>query len=387
MHVTCLDGTDKGMLQEVDAVITRFMEERKIPGGAVAAAYQGRTVLARGYTLQEDPPGLIQPTSLFRIASVSKPLCAVAVLRLVDDRRLSLEDRAYEVLGLDGRRQRELGPDPAEVSVLHLLQHQAGFDRSISLDPHSVDRAIAGELGKPLPISREDIVEYVTRRPLDFAPGTRYAYSNYGYQLLGHIVEKITGEEFTAFVKRAILEPLGIVGPRMGRTLAHLRAEGEVVYHSSNPNVFGNVMEENGSNAVPVQYGGYNLENMVSSGAWIASPVDLVRFACAFDDPAACPILSEDKVRAMFAPPIACRTSDTSYYACGWAVQEKEQGLETSHGGCLQGVASTLRRRPDGVTFCALFNRREETSPSSWDVDGALNAVFDAMAPEDWPAV
>lgn len=387
LTVADLDSSPPALLSVFDDAMREFMLLRDIPGGALAVSLAGRLLLGRGYTLHEDASGPILPTSLFRIASVSKPLAAAATLRLVQEGKLKLSDSVYDILGLRPHGARVDDRDPRRITVLHLLQHQGGWDRSVSFDPHSVDRAIAGRFGKHLPISREDIVAFVTEHPLDFAPGTRYAYSNYGYQLMGHIVEKLSGMEYTAFVKKEILAALGITRPRQGRTLAEYRAEGEVVYHSSNPNVFGNVMLPDGGNDAPVAYGGYNLENMVTSGGWISSPVDLVRFASALGSPAACPFLDASHLDLMFAPPAANAWPDGAYYACGWVVRPSSAGIDASHSGCLQGVAATLRRRPDGVVFCALFNRREETTPFSWDIDPALNAAIDGIAGGSWPDV
>src|SRR5512138_168981 len=101
-------------LPELDAVVTAFMRERDIHGGSLSVAREGRVVFARGYTLHEDPSGPIQPASLFRIASVSKPLCAVAVLQLVERGKLGLQDSVYELLGLQPLAG--AGPDPMRIT-------------------------------------------------------------------------------------------------------------------------------------------------------------------------------------------------------------------------------------------------------------------------------
>src|SRR5262249_42242212 len=115
--------------------------------------------------------------------------------------------------------------------VLRLLQHLGGWDRSRSSgDPMFDDAAIAGALGRRLPIGRADIVEYVTARGLDRAPGTRYAYSNYGYLLLGEVIERITGTAYGPYVRDTVLAPLRIGRMRLARTL--VPARGEVPYFS-----------------------------------------------------------------------------------------------------------------------------------------------------------
>src|SRR5690606_2394703 len=115
---------------------------------------------------------------------------------------------------------------------------------------------------------------------------------------------------------------------------------------------------------VPRQYGGANLEGYEAHGGWIASAVDLVRFATAFNDPAKSPLLSKESIELMWsAPPGSVGHDDKgrprkAYYGCGWKVaNEGEHSVPTiQHGGLIMGGETTLVRRCDGVTWCVLFN-------------------------------
>ena len=155
--------------------MTRFCEENKVPGAALAVAYQNRLVYARGFGLadeqQRDP---VRPRSLFRIASISKPFTSAAVLQLVERGRLKLEDRVVDVLevSLDGVRVPPSDARLRQVTIRHLLQHLGGWDRGKSFDPMFRPVRIARELHRAPPAGPDLIIPYMWRLPLDFTPGS-----------------------------------------------------------------------------------------------------------------------------------------------------------------------------------------------------------------------
>ncbi|MCY4027371.1 MAG: serine hydrolase [Acidobacteria bacterium] len=252
-----------------------------------------RTSVATGKTL-------VHPTSLFRIASVSKPITAVAVLRLVQDRQLDLSARLTDVLSLAPPPGQARDRTLSTVTVLNLLQHLGGWDRSSTFDPMYHDVEIADALDVPLPITKADIATFMTGQPLQYTPGTRYAYSNYGYNLLGQIIEVVTGMPYHHYVSRAVFHPLGVTKPVLGRTLRAHGFAGEVKYHTQ---WHGRSIADNCRTRVPICYGGFNMEHRDANGGWLASAVDLVRFASTFDRPATSPVLNPASVRRMFALP------------------------------------------------------------------------------------
>ena len=144
---------------------------------------------------------------------------------------------------------------------------------------------------------------------------------------------------------------------------------------------------------VPFPYGGFCLEAMDAHGGWLASAVDLARFAAALDDPAQCPVLKKESLAKMYEPPAApvSRRDDgtlaDSFYACGWSVRPvgKDGRANYWHTGSLPGTATLLVRRWDGLSWAALFNQRSEDAalPDS-AIDGALHRAADAVS--EWPA-
>lgn len=361
-------GVEDPHLASFDRLMIKFCKEHKIPGAALAVAQGTRLVYARGFGLadveQHEP---VRPRSLFRIASISKPFTAAAVLQLVERGKLELDELVVDLLDvrLDGVKVIPKDPRLNKVTIRHLLQHRGGWDRDKSFDPMFRPFRIAREFRKTPPAGPDLIIPYMWSRPLDFDPGAREAYSNFGYCVLGRVIEKVSGIPYEVYVQKEVLAPLGIHDMRIGRTLLEGRAPGEVRYyvegeHKMARAVYGPRIGQQ----VPAPYGGFFNEALDAHGGWIATAPDLVRFVTAFDDPAHCPILNAASIKLMLAPPDGAAghrrngTPKKRYYACGWAVGHfGPQGATTIwHTGLLDGTASTLVRRFDGIAWAALFN-------------------------------
>lgn len=360
-------------LGDFESTVMGFMEQRAITCGSLAVTRNGRLVLARGYTWRAEPMPDTRPTSLFRTASVTKPITAAAVLRLLQEGRLNPGDRVAGLLRLNASAD----PRLADVTVLRLLQHLGGWSRDSSDDPMFGDLAIASALGRRLPIGQDDIVRYVSARRLDHAPGTAFAYSNYGYLLLGKIIERVTGRPYAEYVWKAVLAPLGIGRMRLGRTL--VAAPGEVPYFSQFKGT--TVMDPSGSQ-VAGPYGTFNQENNAFNCGWLASAVDLVRFARVYDG--VTPVLSPASVARAFAVPETGAGRRGRYYGCGWHVRPAAVGLTTWHSGSLPGTHTLLVRRFDGLAWAVMFDQRDDPSGERYrDIDAALHEAADDVG--TWP--
>nr|WP_242618980.1 serine hydrolase domain-containing protein [Actinomadura fibrosa] len=360
-------------LSGFDATMKSFMQARNVPCGQLAVVRKGKLLLSRGYTWSDQATLTAQPTSLFRIASLSKPITATAVLRLVQDGKLKLTDRAATLLGLSTTAD----PRLKDVTVLRLLQHLGGWDRDLSPDLMFQDAVIAKALGVPLPIKQANIMKYASGRKLDHAPGTAYAYSNYGYMLLGRIIEKASGLSYAAYVQQKVLGPRGVKRMKLGRTLT--KATGEVPYYST---ATGTTVFDNSGKKVPFPYGAFNLENMDAHGGWLGTAMDLTRFAGIYDGGTS--VLNAASISRAFAKPATGINADGYYYGCGWLVRPVTGGRNTWHDGSLAGTSTLLVRRYDGLTWAALFDQRQEGSaPSYSDIDAALHKAANAV--RTWP--
>lgn len=366
-----------------------FLKVRNIPGGALGVlrtweeSSEDRTYF-RGYG-SADAEGRIPvtPHSLFRIASISKPITAVAVLALADRGQITLDDRLLDHLDPDPLPSARRKPDPRweQITIRHLLQHTGGWDRDATFDPMFRSTSIATEAEQPGPADANTIIRYMRSQPLDFDPGTRIAYSNFGYCLLGRLIESVIGSTYESWVRETILLPLGITRMRIGASLPADRAPEEVHYHVAPGSLTTSVFPgDREGERVPAPYGGFHLEAMDAHGGWIASVEDLIRFARFLDRPERFSFLSPDLRQEISRPPEAPVARDdsgkirASFYGLGWMVRPKSKGANYWHTGSLPGTFSLLVRRWDGFSWVVLFNRRggSPDHPDS-EIDPALH--------------
>jgi CubicO group peptidase (beta-lactamase class C family) len=384
-----ISGLDRPELASFDTLMTTFLQGQQVPGAALAVTKDRRLVYARGFGWADrQRQQAVRPSALFRIASLSKPITAVAVLQLVERRQLTLDAKVWEVLKLS---------EPADarwkqVTIVHLLQHTGGWDRAKSFDPMFRSKRIAQTLNVSPPAEPHHIIDYMLGRPLDFDPGSRYARSNFGYCLLGRVIERVVGVAYERYVQRDVLAPLGVRHMRLGKTLPAERAAGEVVYYDAQdrtrPAAVGPIGEP-----VPLPYGAWSLEALDAPAGWIASAVDLVRFAAAFDVSATCPILRPESIATMFGRPAgpagyeADGTPKAVYYGCGWQVRPSSQQGEADawHFGRLDGTSALLARRYDGKNFAVLFNMSHgpDGQPLATKMAGTLHQAVDHV--HSWP--
>jgi N-acyl-D-amino-acid deacylase len=345
-------------LAAFDELMDRFVREQSVPGAGLAIAHRGQLRYARGFGLADRDTGApVRPTTRFRIASVSKPFTAVAILKLVEQRKLGVDDPVLPLLGHPAK-----DPRWARITVRHCLQHRGGWDRAISGDPISQTGKIFQTTGISPPHHPSLIVRHMLRQPLDFDPGARMAYSNLGYLVLGRIIEKISGVDYEDHVRAAVLKPLGLNSMKLGKATWADREPDEARYHTRD-NRKGLSLYDPFGQPVPVPYGTENFEGFEAHGGWIATATDLVRFADAFHDPAKSPLLKPETFALMQASPEGAAGHEedgkpkAAYYGCGWMVRPvKDDQANLWHAGLIAGSEALLVRRWDGWSWAVLFN-------------------------------
>lgn len=287
-----------------DELMEGLIRKWDVAGASLAVARGDKLMLARGYGLANREKAIrVEPTSLFRLASLSKTVTAVAVLKAVQDGRLELDDKVVPILGdLGPRAGRITDTRVADITVRHLLQHSAGFDRDRSGDvvfmPWAADAA-KRQRG-PLPPDCPTILRDALERKLDFTPGERFAYSNIGYCILGRVVERVAGTPYEIYVRQHVLSPVGATRMKVGRTLD--AADGEVTYYDHRGAKDVRAMPGLGLTSGPRPYGNFAMETMDSYGGWIGSTVDYLRFVLALDGRRGGPLLDRATLAAMNAP-------------------------------------------------------------------------------------
>ncbi|MGI8989675.1 MAG: serine hydrolase [Bryobacteraceae bacterium] len=376
-------------LESYDQIVPDLMARWNIPGASVAVVRDGHLVFARGYGYADRDQGVaVQPDSLFRIVSMSKPVTATAILLLMDQGKLSLDDKAFGILN---QFQPPAGktPDPRlkTITIRNLLQHSAGWDYSTDpVDPSDDFVRIANAVGGLPPASCEDQIRYMMGRPLDFTPGSKFVYYNFNYCVLGRVVEKITGQNYEEYVRANVLAPMGIHAMRIGRSLPENRAAGEVAYYDfpDSPNVAYAFPGLTGK--TPYPDGGFPLEQTDSFGGWIASAIDMTRFITSFDGRRGIAFLSPAARKAIEARPDIPDWAGSSYwYGLGWQISPQRVGATWTHNGTQNGSYGYMLRANDGMAWVVLFNSLPSDDETfSKEVSGEMQRAFDGVT--SWPS-
>ncbi len=353
-------------MESVDSVLRQLMTDWDIPGCAVAIVKDGRLVFARGYGYADQERGaLVQPDSHFRIASVSKQITAVAVLKLIEQGELDLDGKAFKILNdLKPPIGTRVDPRIYDITILDLLTHSGGWDvDALGYDPQiDLHRTAAVAVGEPWPADAETIIRYMMGQPLSFTPGTSFSYSNFGYNVLGRVIEAVTGRTYEDYVKYHILQPMGILGMRIGHTRLEERASGEVMYYDYPGG--GLTHSVFGGRRVSWPYGAWYLEAMDSHGGWIVSAIDMMRFVTHVDGhPDPKDILQSSTIEAMVSrPSLSYWSGSAYYYALGWNVRPKTVDANWWHTGSFDGSTCILVRAYNGLSWFAVVNTRPRNS-------------------------
>lgn len=332
----------------VDGVMRKF----DIPGLSMAIAYRGQLAYRQGFGVADRQTGeKVTPAHLFRIASLSKPITSVAIFTLIERGRLKLADKVFgagALLGVDYGNPSSDSFIP-DITIDQLLTHTTGGWPNDGQDPMFLNPAMS---------RRQLITSTLAHRPLPGPPGHKYAYSNFGYCVLGRVIEKVTGESYERFVRSQILERCGVSAMRIGASTLAKRAPKEVVYYG-----------RDGGNPYIL-----NVERMDAHGGWIASATDLVRFLVHVDGfPTVPDILQPATVRTMTTP-----SAVNSSYARGWAIRNPNW----FHTGSLPGTTTVMVRAGRGLCWAILTNSRGTRANSyggaidemAWQVVGQVRS-------------
>ena len=339
-----------------DASINRFMRYWGIRGGSFALMRNDSLLYAKGYGFANTQDSIpCEVRNIFRVASVSKLLTAVAVMHLEETGQLSTQDFVF---GEDGILNDSLFLDYRDkkikkVTVEHLLRHTSGFS-----NPHG-DAAfnmelVAQFLDKPLPLSMDDMVLYATKNRLRAVPGGRFNYSNLGYIVLSKVIEKVSGMPYETYIKDSILAPIGCYDIHLANNYSEGFRENEVTYYEvkeAEP-----VPAYDGSDTLVMKsLGGNDVHGLYGAGGWVASPVELLKLVSAINK---CPIredfLTPESID--FMTPYGKNAKPA-----GWASSSAKFWLRS---GSMSGTSALIKAQKDGYSWVFISNS------SSWNGPG-----------------
>jgi CubicO group peptidase (beta-lactamase class C family) len=338
-----------------------FMDTYDVPGLSVAIAIKGKPAYVEAFGVADRETGeALTPQHRFRIASVSKPITSAGIFTLIEAGKLRLDSYVFgpnSILGDDYPSLSSLlGLTKADafrsnieqITIEHLLTHTTGVWGNRSHDPMFLNQEMK---------HRELITWTLQHMPLTFPPAESFAYSNFGYCILGRVIEKLTGQTYEQYIKDNILRPCGITDMQIGGNTLKDRAANEVKYHGGGDPY------------------GMNVARMDSNGGWIATPGDLTTFFVhidGFKDTEQ--LLTGDTLRIMSTP-----TAANPHYAKGLFVNSRNNWW---HGGSLPGAETISVRTNADFCWSAFTNTRSQVQDTPLALEQLVPDMVQSVA--DW---
>lgn len=371
MQINAQTGIPVPAMTQADNLIKTFMTTYQVPGLTVAMAKDGKMVYSRAFGFQDIAKTIpTQPYTMFRIASLSKQITSIAIMKLLQEGKLAMSSKVFGTGGI-------LENHPVfstttitdtriyDITVQQLLEHSAGWNRNLDCnpnpttpysyfisgcDPITFPLRVTDQLGVPNPVKEDDLIKWLLMKGLNFTPGTQSNYSNIGYLVLGSVIEHISGMSYEKYIQTTILHPLGIFDMHIGKNLLAEKMDREGEYMGGEGNwlsVYGD------GTMVPWEYGGMNVNAMDGHGGWIATARDMLILLNAVDGFATKPdILTPATIATMITP-----SAHDVNYAKGWQVNNYNNWW---HTGAIPGTAAEQVRTGSGYTWIFIMNHRYE---------------------------
>jgi CubicO group peptidase (beta-lactamase class C family) len=326
-----------------------FMNAYDVPGLSIAVAVKGMPAYVEAFGVADREAGeVLTPKHRFRIASISKPVTSVGIFTLIEAGKLRLGDYVFgpnSILGNDYptpptllglmRADGDRSPNQ-QVTIEHLLTHTSGGWGNQFRDPMFMNKDMN---------HRQLITWTLERMPLTAPPGETYAYSNFGYCVLGRVIEKLTGQSYEQYIRDNILKRCGIVDMQIAGNTLKDRAADEVKYYSQ---IGGDPY-------------GMNVARMDSHGGWIATASDLTAFFVHVDGfKETEQLLADDTLRIMSTP-----SSANGHYAKGFFLNSGNWW----HSGLLDGTTTISVRTRGNFCWSAFTNTRSRVDGMTRSLD------------------
>lgn len=305
----------------IDDFILATMKKQEVPGLTVGVVKDGRIVKAQGYGLanvEHQVPA--KRETVYQTGSVGKQFTAMAVMLLVEEGKLQLDDPV-------GRHLKAAPPAWKDVTVRHLLTHTSGIrDATATLDLRR-------------DYTEDELLKKLAAAPLDFEPGTKWRYSNSAYEVLGILISKVAGQFYGDFLKDRVFKPLGM-------TTARIISEADIVPNRAAGYQFVKGRLQNQEWVSPTF-------NTTADGALYVTVDDMIKWDAALT---AGKLLKKESYDAMWTP-VKTKDGKAHEYGFGWALGERHGHKRIHHGGAWQGFTTYIDRYPDDkLTVIVLAN-------------------------------
>ncbi|MFC2141096.1 serine hydrolase domain-containing protein [Acidobacteriota bacterium] len=313
------------------------------PGAAVLAVKDGKIILRKGYGMANLELGIpIKPEMVFRIGSITKQFTAVAIIKLVEEGKLSVTDDITKYL-------KDYPTHGHKITIHHLLNHTSGIKSYTNV------QKMFSLMRKDMTV--KELIDFFKNQPMDFAPGAAYLYNNSGYVLLGAIIEKISGKSYETYIHENIFKPLGMSSS----------------YYGSNTRI------------IPLRASGYKKEKKdimnadylsmtlpYAAGSLLSTVDDLHRWYQALE---AGKVISQKSLEQMYTP-TKLNNGKTQNYGYGWSLGTLFEEKIIHHGGGINGFSTYALRVPEKKVFVTVLTNFPERQASASYVSKWIAAVL-----------
>ncbi|MEI2787837.1 MAG: serine hydrolase domain-containing protein [Steroidobacteraceae bacterium] len=313
----------------VDDFVQSQMQRHQVPGVSVAICRDGQVVRATGYGLANVELGVAtKPETVFQTGSVGKQFTAMAVMMLVDEGKLGLDDPISRFF--PGAPVAWKG-----ITVRHLLTHTSGIK----------DWEGGADIDYRKDYTEDELLQVAMKLPPDFAPGTQWSYSNTGYVLLGILVRKVSGQFYGDFLAERVFTPLGMTSTRV-------ISESDIVKNRAAGYVL-----ENGK----LQNQGWvsSSLNTTADGSLYTTVLDLAKWDAAL---LARRFLKPESYRAMWSP-VRLRDGTTYPYGFAWGLDVQRGEPVIQHTGSWQGFKTAIVRYPGPKLTVIVLANLDQANP------------------------
>jgi D-alanyl-D-alanine carboxypeptidase len=321
--ILCL--TSQAKADAVDDLIRTEMQRHPIPGLTLTVTKNGQAIKTAAYGMADlEARTPVTPDTVFEIGSITKQFTAAAILLLAQDGKLSVDDKI-------ARHLKDTPPSWSQITIRQLLTHTSGLKSYTGLDGFELTRHL----------TQAQFIQRIGSHPLEFSPGAQWAYCNTGYNLLGFIIENVSGESYWDFLRERILTPLQMTNtaPRAPQPLPPNFACGYETNRAGQP--------------IPRNP---DLTDTFSAGALASTVGDLAKWNAALD---AEKILTSASRQQLWTP-VKLNDGTTHDYGFGWFLQPWQGHANIGHSGSTDGFSASLQRFPDnGLTVIVLCNSDE----------------------------
>jgi CubicO group peptidase (beta-lactamase class C family) len=338
LSFACL-AAGQDTVKKIDEFIAAEMARQKIPGVSLAVVKDGKPLIVKGYgfaNLEHQVP--VKPDTIFQSGSVGKQFTAMAVMILVEDGKIVLDEKIGKYLG-------DVPEAWANITVRHLLSHTGGM----------TDYPRDFDFRKDY--TEEEILIRAKAIPVAFKPGDKWEYSNLGYVTLGILIGKVSGKFYGDFLQERIFKPLGMTTARIlnERDIVPNRAAGYRLIKGEVKN------QEWVSPTI----------NTTADGSLYLTALDMIKWDEALSTGK---LLRQTSFDQMWSP-VKLNNGKTHPYGFGWAIRSVNGKRVIEHGGAWQGFKAHIGRYPDNKLTIILFANLIQTNQSG--LASGIAAIID----------